>query len=192
MTLQKAMRVRSELKKEAAALSGLINATDYGLQFKGCEPAAEAVRAKQTEKLPSLDGMSYAEAVKKMFAIADACRELNIAIEAVNKKGHELLYKEAAIKSKLSVVENLLAKERGIKPVAVVQETDYEHSDSRGAYLKVERTVYSYPYIHEDDFGMKLSDLKKQLSRELEAVRDELSEFNATKNVDYTVPEELS
>ena len=191
MTLQKAMRIRSELKKEATALSSLIDNTDYEVQFKGDEPSAEEVQQKQAEKLPSLDGKTYAAAVKRMFTIAEACQELNIAIEAVNRKGHELLYKEAAIKAKLAVVESLLAKERRIKPVSVVQETDYEHSDSRGAYLKVERTVYSYPYIRKEDFGMSLPELKKKLGRELVAVRDELSEFNASKTVDYSLPEEL-
>ena len=57
------------------------------------------------KKLFALDGMSYEDVVKRMFSLTDVILELNTAIEKANREGHNLLFKEAAIKSKLSIVE---------------------------------------------------------------------------------------
>ena len=41
MTLQKAMRIRSELKKAASGLSDLLHNVSYTISFQGNEPSDE-------------------------------------------------------------------------------------------------------------------------------------------------------
>jgi hypothetical protein len=43
--------------------------------------------------------------------------------------------------------------------------------------------------LTDETFGLSLIGLKKQLNRELESVRDELTAFNATHKIDYELPE---
>lgn len=52
-----------------------------------------------------------------------------------------------------------------------------------------QNTTYNYPMLTNETFGLSLIGLKKQLNRELEAVRDELTAFNATHKIDYELPE---
>ena len=56
-------------------------------------------------------------------------------------------------------------------------------------YKRVKVTTYNYPMLTDETFGLSLIGLKKQLNRELEAVRDELTAFNATHKIDYELPE---
>ena len=182
MTLQKAMRVRAELKKEISNLNDQIS-------FKGKVPGAEELSVKRAEKVAALYGMSYEEVVKRMFTLTDAILELNTVIEKANREGHNLLFKEAAIKSKLSVVEYQINMERIIEPETESLEYDYEHMDEKGNYKRVKITSYNFPMLTDETFGVSLIGLKKQLNRELERVRDELTAFNATHKIDYELPE---
>ena len=78
MNILKAMRVRSELKAAAVKLNLMLDNVDYNLTFEN-QPADEAALAeKRGEKLKKLDGLSYGEAVRKLFAITDACLSLNL------------------------------------------------------------------------------------------------------------------
>ncbi|MCQ2242346.1 hypothetical protein [Treponema sp.] len=191
MTLQKAMRVRSELKKMASSLTDLLRKVSYTINFKNEKPTEEELQEKREEKNVQLDGHSYEEIVKKQIAVTEAIYDLNVAIEKSNRKGHELLFKETALKSKLAYVDNLIEKERSIKAEDFVWETDYENVDKNGNYKKVKVPVYQYSVLKSDSLGQPLNDLKKSLMKELEAVRDELSAFNATAKIDYEVPEGL-
>ena len=51
MTLQKAMRVRAELKKEVSNLNELIHDYSHQISFKGTVPEAEEIAAKRAEKV---------------------------------------------------------------------------------------------------------------------------------------------
>ncbi|MDO4505636.1 MAG: hypothetical protein Q4B64_01670 [Spirochaetales bacterium] len=191
MTLQKAMRVRSELKKMASNLTDLLRKVSYTINFKNEKPTEEELQKKREEKNVQLDGHSYEEIVRKQIAVTEAIYDLNVAIEKSNRRGHELLFKETALKSKLAYVDNLIEKERSIKAEDFVWETDYENVDKNGNYKKVKVPVYQYSVLKSDSLGQPLNDLKKSLMKELEAVRDELSAFNATAKIDYEVPEGL-
>ena len=81
MTLQKAMRVRADLKKEIVNLNELIHDYPHQISFKGKVPEAEEIAAKRAEKVAALDGMSYEDVLKRMFTLTDAILELNTAIE---------------------------------------------------------------------------------------------------------------
>ncbi len=83
----------------------LIHDYPHQISFKCKVPEAEEISAKRAEKVAALDGMSYEDVVKRMFTLTDTILELNTAIEKANREGHNLLFKEAAIKSKLSIVE---------------------------------------------------------------------------------------
>ena len=61
--------------------------------------------------------------------------------------------------------------------------------DEKGNYKRVKVTTYNYPMLTDETFGLSLIGLKKQLNRELESVRDELTAFNATHKIDYELPE---
>ena len=189
MTLQKAMRVRAELKKEVSNLNELIHNYSHQISFKGKVPDSEEIAAKRAEKVVALDGMSYEDIVKRMFSLTDAILELNTAIEKANREGHNLLFKESAIKSKLSVVEYQIIMERNIEPETESLEYDYDHMDEKGNYKRVKVTSYNFPMLTDESFGVSLIGLKKQLNRELETVRDELTSFNATHKIDYELPE---
>lgn len=191
MTLQKAMRVRSELKKMASSLTDLLRKVSYTINFKNEKPTEEELQKKREEKNVQLDGHSYEEIVRKQIAVTEAIYDLNVAIEKSNRRGHELLFKETALKSKLAYVDNLIEKERNIKAEDFAWETDYENVDKNGNYKKVKVPVYQYSVLKSDSLGQPLNDLKKSLMKELEAVRDELSAFNATAKIDYEVPEGL-
>lgn len=191
MTLQKAMRVRAELKKEAAKLMDILDKTDFELTWEGIKPDDEAVAAKRNEKLYALNGLTFSEAAQKLFRINEECQKLNIAIEDVNAQGHKLLYKEACVKSKLGFINNCLNKERHIE----AQTTKYQSSSGRYMATDLDNVIviecYNYPIADENCFGKSLMDMKKQLSKELESVRDELSAFNASAKVCYEMPEDL-
>lgn len=189
MTLQKAMRVRAELKKEISNLNELIHDYSHQISFKDKVPEAEELAAKRAEKAAALDGMSYEDVVKRMFTLTDAILELNTVIEKANREGHNLLFKEAAIKSKLSVIEYQINMERTIEPETESLEYDYEHMDEKGNFKRVKITSYNYPMLTDETFGVSLIGLKKQLNRELESIRDELTAFNATHKIDYELPE---
>ena len=189
MTLQKAMRVRAELKKEISNLNELINYYPQQISFEGKVPEAEELAAKRAEKAAALDGMSYEDVVKRMFTLTDAILELNTVIEKANREGHNLLFKEAAIKSKLSVIEYQINMERTIEPETESLEYDYEHMDEKGNFKRVKITSYNYPMLTDETFGVSLIGLKKKLNRELESIRDELTAFNATHKIDYELPE---
>ena len=151
--------------------------------------ALKKIAAKRAEKVAALDGMSYEDVVKRMFTLTDAILELNTAIEKANREGHNLLFKEAAIKSKLSVVEYQINMERTVESQSESLEYDYEHMDGMGNYKRAKVTTYNYPMLTDETFGLSLIGLKKQLNRELETVRDELTAFNATHKIDYELPE---
>ena len=191
MTLQKAMRVRAELKKEAAKLMDILDKTDFELTWEGTKPDDEAVAAKRNEKLYALNGLTFAQAAQKLFRINEECQKLNIAIEDVNAQGHKLLYKEACVKSKLGFINNCLNKERRIE----AQTTKYRSNSGRVMATDPDNVIviecYNYPIADENCFGKSLMELKKQLSKELESVRDELSAFNASAKVCYEMPEDL-
>ena len=189
MTLQKAMRVRAELKKEISNLNELIHDYPQQISFEGKVPEAEELAAKRAEKAAALDGMSYEDVVKRMFTLTDAILELNTVIEKANREGHNLLFKEAAIKSKLSVIEYQINMERTIEPETESLEYDYEHMDEKGNFKRVKITSYNYPMLTDETFGVSLIELKKQFNRELETVRDALTAFNATHKIDYELPE---
>ena len=72
MTLQKAMRVRVELKKEISNLNDLIHDYSHQISFKGKVPGAEELSVKRAEKVAALYGMSYEEVVKRMFTKGDS------------------------------------------------------------------------------------------------------------------------
>ena len=191
MNIQKAMRVRAELKVAASKLSSMLEGVPYVISFDENEADEAALAEKRAEKLNKLDGLSYDEAVKRLFAITDACLSLNTAIEAANRRGHELLFKETAVKSKLLYVERLLEKERQISATTTDTRTDYETTDNKGNFRRYDVTIYNYPMLDDSALGMSLVQLKKKLTKELEEVRDEVSAFNATQKVDWEMPEGL-
>lgn len=191
MNIQKAMRVRAELKVAASKLSTMLEGVPYVISFDENEADEAVLAEKRAEKLNKLDGLSYDEAVKRLFAITDACLSLNTAIEAANRRGHELLFKETAVKSKLLYVERLLEKERQISATTTDTRTDYETTDNKGNFRRYDVTIYNYPMLDDSALGMSLVQLKKKLTKELEDVRDEVSAFNATQKVDWEMPEGL-
>ena len=134
MTLQKAMRVRADLKKEIVNLNELINGYPHQISFKDNVPSDEELAGKRAEKSVALDGMSYDEVLKKMFTLTDVIQDLNIAIEKANRDGHNLLFKGTAIKSKLSMVNCQINMERYVEPETETLEYDYEHQDEKGNY----------------------------------------------------------
>ena len=79
--------------------------------------------------------------------------------------------------------------ERSVESESESLEYDYEHMDEKGNYKRVKVTSHNYPMLTDETFGLSLIGLKKQLNRELEAVRDELATFNATHKIDYESPE---
>lgn len=189
MTLQKAMRVRADLKKEIVNLNELIREYPRQISFKDKVPSDEELAAKRAEKSIALDGMSYDEVLTKLFSITDVIQDLNVAIEKANRDGHNLLFKEASIKSKLSLIDYQINMERGIDPESESLEYDYEHQDEKGNYKRVKVITYNFPMLTDETFGMSLIAYKKKLAKELEEVRDELSAFNATRKIDYELPE---
>lgn len=189
MTLQKAMRVRADLKKEIVNLNELIREYPRQISFKDNVPSDEELVAKRAEKSVALDGMSYDEVLTKLFSITDVIQDLNVAIEKANRDGHNLLFKEASIMSKLSLIDYQINMERGIDPESESLEYDYEHQDEKGNYKRVKVITYNFPMLTDETFGMSLIAYKKKLAKELEEVRDELSAFNATRKIDYELPE---
>ena len=189
MTLQKAMRVRADLKKEIVNLNELIHDYSRQISFKDKVPSDEELAAKRAEKSIALDGMSYDEVLTKLFSITDVIQDLNVAIEKANRDGHNLLFKEASIKSKLSLIDYQINMERGIDPESESLEYDYEHQDEKGNYKRVKVITYNFPMLTDETFGMSLIAYKKKLAKDLEEVRDELSAFNATRKIDYELPE---
>lgn len=189
MTLQKAMRIRAELKKEISNLNELIHDYPHQISFENRIPEPEELRAKREEKSLSLDGMNYEDVIKRMFTITDIILELNIAIEKANREGHNLLFKEASIKSKISLLDYQINSERVIKPEVERLDYDYDHMDEKGNFKRVKVTTYNYAMLTDESFGMSLIEYKKKLNKELEEVRDELSAFNASRKIDYELPE---
>lgn len=189
MTLQKAMRIRAELKKEISNLNELIQDYPHQISFENRIPEPEELRAKREEKSLSLDGMNYEDVIKRMFTITDIILELNIAIEKANREGHNLLFKEASIKSKISLLDYQINFERVIKPEVERLDYDYDHMDEKGNFKRVKVTTYNYATLTDETFGMSLIEYKKKLNKELEEVRDELSAFNASRKIDYELPE---
>lgn len=189
MTLQKAMRIRAELKKEISNLNELIQDYPHQISFENRIPEPEELRAKREEKSLSLDGMNYEDVIKRMFTIIDIILELNIAIEKANREGHNLLFKEASIKSKISLLDYQINSERVIKPEVERLDYDYDHMDEKGNFKRVKVTTYNYAMLTDETFGMSLIEYKKKLNKELEEVRDELSAFNASRKIDYELPE---
>lgn len=189
MTLQKAMRIRAELKKEISNLNELIHDYPHQISFENRIPEPEELRAKRKEKSLSLDGMNYEDVIKRMFTITDIILELNIAIEKANREGHNLLFKEASIKSKISLLDYQINSERVIKPEVERLDYDYDHMDEKGNFKRVKVTTYNYAMLTDETFGMSLIEYKKKLNKELEEVRDELSAFNASRKIDYELPE---
>lgn len=189
MTLQKAMRIRAELKKEISNLNELIHDYPHQISFENRIPEQEELRAKREEKSLSLDGMNYEDVIKRMFTITDIILELNIAIEKANREGHNLLFKEASIKSKISLLDYQINSERIIKPEVERLDYDYDHMDEKGNFKRVKVTTYNYAMLTDETFGMSLIEYKKKLNKELEEVRDELSAFNASRKIDYELPE---
>lgn len=189
MTLQKAMRIRAELKKEISNLNELIHDYPHQISFENRIPEPEELRAKREEKFLSLDGMNYEDVIKRMFTITDIILELNIAIEKANREGHNLLFKEASIKSKISLLDYQINSERVIKPEVERLDYDYDHMDEKGNFKRVKVTTYNYAMLTDETFGMSLIEYKKKLNKELEEVRDELSAFNASRKIDYELPE---
>lgn len=192
MTLQKAMRVRAELKKEAAKLTEILDRADFQLTWETTKPTEEEIQAKRNEKLYALNGMTFAEAAQKLFEINEECMKLNVAIEDANAQGHKLLYKEACIKSKLGFINICLNKERKIEAHTSRYATNtIGHIIGADSNNPVKVDCYNYPIVDENCFGKSLMELKKQFSKELEIVRDEISAFNASAKVDYEMPENL-
>ncbi|MBP3449480.1 MAG: hypothetical protein J6K22_03340 [Spirochaetaceae bacterium] len=189
MTLQKAMRIRAELKKEISNLNELIHDYPHQISFENRIPEPEELRAKREEKSLSLDGMNYEDVIKRMFTITDIILELNIAIEKANREGHNLLFKEASIKSKISLLDYQINSERVIKPEVERLDYDYDHMDEKGNFKRVKVTTYNYAMLTDETFGISLIEYKKKLNKELEEVRDELSAFNASRKIDYELPE---
>lgn len=189
MTLQKAMRIRAELKKEISNLNELIHDYPHQISFENRIPDPEELRAKREEKSLSLDGMNYEDVIKRMFTITDIILELNIAIEKANREGHNLLFKEASIKSKISLLDYQINSERVIKPEVERLDYDYDHMDEKGNFKRVKVTTYNYAMLTDETFGMSLIEYKKKLNKDLEEVRDELSAFNASRKIDYELPE---
>ena len=189
MTLQKAMRIRAELKKEISNLNELIHDYPHQISFENRIPEPEELRAKREEKSLSLDGMNYEDVIKRMFTITDIILELNIAIEKANREGHNLLFKEASIKSKISLLDYQINSERIIKPEVERLDYDYDHMDEKGNFKRVKVTTYNYAMLTDETFGMSLIEYKKKLNKDLEEVRDELSAFNASRKIDYELPE---
>lgn len=189
MTLQKAMRIRAELKKEISNLNELIHDYPHQISFENRIPEPEELRAKREEKSLSLDEMNYEDVIKRMFTITDIILELNIAIEKANREGHNLLFKEASIKSKISLLDYQINSERVIKPEVERLDYDYDHMDEKGNFKRVKVTTYNYAMLTDETFGMSLIEYKKKLNKELEEVRDELSAFNASRKIDYELPE---
>lgn len=189
MTLQKAMRIRAELKKEISNLNELIHDYPHQISFENRIPEPEELRAKREEKSLGLDGMNYEDVIKRMFTITDIILELNIAIEKANREGHNLLFKEASIKSKISLLDYQINSERVIKPEVERLDYDYDHMDEKGNFKRVKVTTYNYAMLTDETFGMSLIEYKKKLNKELEEVRDELSAFNASRKIDYELPE---
>lgn len=189
MTLQKAMRIRAELKKEISNMNELIQDYPHQISFENRIPEPEELRAKREEKSLSLDGMNYEDVIKRMFTITDIILELNIAIEKANREGHNLLFKEASIKSKISLLDYQINSERIIKPEVERLDYDYDHMDEKGNFKRVKVTTYNYAMLTDETFGMSLIEYKKKLNKDLEEVRDELSAFNASRKIDYELPE---
>lgn len=191
MTLQKAMRVRSEMKKQIGKLNDLLKKVPYAISFKNEVPDEKKLSEKRKEKLLALDGMSYTDTIRKQFLLNEELYKINLAIERVNLKGKELLLKETMLKSKIAEVDILLNQERAIISEAESFQTNYDERDANGAYLREKVITYSYPIIDDKDFGMSLVQLKKNLTLQIEDVRDQLSAFNSTQAVDYEIPVDL-
>lgn len=191
MTLQKAMRVRAELKKEAAKLTEILTRTSFELTWEGEKPDAEALIAKRNEKRYSLNGLTFKEAVDKLFRFNEECQKINIAIEDANAQGHKLIYKEACLKSKLGFINLCLHKEKNIDAYTTKYQTSPGHYTQKESENTIKIDCYNYPIFDESCFGKSLLDMKKQLSNELEDVRDELSAFNAKSKICYELPEDL-
>ena len=66
---------------------------------------------------------------------------------------------------------------------------DYENTDEKGNYKRIKVKNYNFSILDNNLFGMDLIAYRKHLVKELEIVRDELSAFNATKKIDYNLPE---
>lgn len=191
MTIQKAIRVRSELKKEAAKLNALLDSVNYTLTWENVEPTEYDVDAKRNETLYALDGMTFAQVAQKLFAIIEECEKINIAIENVNKEGHILLYKESTLKSKLAFVESCLEKEHAITQKETKKQTYLEKVDGQLSNVAKDVVCYNFPILDSACFSKNLQDLRKELNQQIEDVRDKLMNFNATTNVDYTIPKDL-
>ena len=189
MTIQKAMRVRAELKKELGYLDDFIENFPNCISFKEKYPTEEEIINKRNEKHASFDGMNYEDVIKRYFTIINAILDLNIAIEKRNQEGHNLLFKETAIKSKLSLIDKQIESERSIKPEVETLDYDYENTDEKGNYKRIKVKNYNFSILDNNLFGMDLIAYRKHLVKELEIVRDELSAFNATKKIDYNLPE---
>ena len=183
------MRVRSELKMAAAHLKSLLDAVPFNIDCEGENaPSDEFLADKRAEKIAGLDNMSYQELIRKLFVLTDECTKLNTAIEKVNMQGHILLFKETAVKSKISYIDYLISKQRNIKAKTVITKTDYNEVDKNGNYKKVETNCYSYPMIDDSCFGMSLVDYRRKLNGNLSDIRDEIAAFNATQDVEYVLP----
>jgi hypothetical protein len=196
MNIQKAMRVRSELKKRYSDLSSRIRYSSSAIVVTTDSPELtedllKDLEVERSKKLNSLDGRSYSEACLELFKLGEELEKINKAIEVVNSVGHNLLFKECRLKNELAFVDQLVANDRGIDPVVPVTETDYTEKDALGRWKEKKGFKHSFSLISDTALGMPLKDLKKKLEKELESIRDELAAFNAKSEVAYELPENL-
>lgn len=206
MTIQKAMRTRAELKKEYARITTIINSINSNDELEIVNPenidkAKEQLvgDAKKFINDPhaEADGMTLADLYNKLLRLSDEIEKVNIAIEGVNTKGHNLLYKECCLKSKLGVIDALIGRVRSASS-EVHEEVSYvdDYTKERDQYgkfpMKEQITLSISTNQYFDTFlGTSLIEQQKTLKKQLDDVRDELTVFNSTVKVDYELPEDL-
>lgn len=201
MTIQKAMRARADLKKESIRIKNLLDRVGFNIEFKTDSSDSqtqivneETVEAARNENKKELDGHTYKELFEKQFLIADEILKLNLAIEAANKNGHDLLFEESTYKAKLALVESVIANRRNVPEKSetwVDDLTKPHYSEKTTTYDKKSIKYEYFPMLKDELFGKKLEDLKSELADKLSDIRDKLTVFNATQAVEYELPKGL-
>jgi hypothetical protein len=188
------MKIRSELKKEYADLMNRLQRNSKFIVVTSgsdsIEDLMEGISEKRNEPQKVFDGLAYSEIVNKLLNLSEEIEKVNIAIEEANKEGHNLLYKEATLKSKLALVQFLLDNERSVPDMEKDYEIDYstrdEHDYKRNLIYK-----HYFSMTGGEFNGVSLADTKQTLTEELEKVRDELTVFNSRPIIDYKKSDNL-
>lgn len=195
ITISKAMKIRSELKKQYADLMNRLQRNSKFIVVTSgsdsIEDLMQGISEKRNEPQKVFDGLAYAEIVNKLLNLSEEIEKVNQAIEEANKEGHNLLYKEATLKSKLALIQFLLDNERCVPDMEKDYEVDYSTRDEHGDYKRNLIYKHYFSMTGEEFNGVSLADTKQNLTEELEKVRDELTIFNSKPIVDYKKSDNL-